>query len=102
MVDFGTIILITAIRLPLPPFPSLYPLPFIVILSPLCIPFGIAISSSSSIPSTLTLVLRADSHGVINKSVYKSTPCNLKFGLSFIFTFINRSPFFPPFFPCFP
>ena len=56
----------------------------------------------SSIELKLTLVPSAASAGVKYKLVYISVPISLNFLSSCIFIFINKSPFFPPFFPALP
>ena len=69
---FGTIILTSATKSPLPPLPSLYPFCGILITSPLCVPLGTITVTSSSIEEILALVPNAASQGVINKFEYKS------------------------------
>lgn len=95
----GTIILTLTIKSPLLPFPSLYPFPETVSVSPVCIPSGTSIWVPSSIEYTVVFVPNAASHGVKYKFVNKLFPTSLNLSLSFIFTFINKSPFFPPFIP---
>jgi len=73
-----------------------------MISSFVCIPAGTCIVEISLKPSIFTFVPSAASHGVRYNLVLISCPFNLKFSSFCILTVMNKSPFFPPFFPIFP